>query len=107
LHLPLSRVALLNQLKIFKNNVVFHLDSTYKINKYVYPLIAFGFTDLFHTFHPLAYMFTTHEEKVDFYHFFESFIDLTVCFDLPFHVKYNYVKYAIFTSNTTLGNIGI
>ena len=33
-------------------------------------------------------MFTSHEEEADFYHFFESFIDLTVRFNLPFDPKF-------------------
>jgi hypothetical protein len=52
---------------------VFHIDATYKIVKYNYPLIVLGYTDLNRTFFPVSFMFTSHEQTADFEHFFESF----------------------------------
>ena len=75
---------LLMQLNEFKNQGVFHIDSTYKIVKYAYPLIVFGFTDIQHIFHPLCYMFTSHEEEADFSQFFEKFMESVVIFQLNF-----------------------
>ena len=34
--------------------------------------MVFGFSDLAHKFHPLAFMFTSHETESDFSHFFKS-----------------------------------
>jgi hypothetical protein len=88
LHLGMTSMTLLNQLHKFKNNGVYHIDATYKILKYAFPVIVFGFTDLNHIYHPLAYMFTSHEEEDDYLHFFQSFLDLTIKYDLPFDPKF-------------------
>ncbi|CAF1037438.1 unnamed protein product [Brachionus calyciflorus] len=52
--------------KLIKNLVdgtIFHIDATYKIVKYCYPVIVFGFTDIARKFHPIAFMITTHETQ--------------------------------------------
>ncbi len=55
----------------FSNNL-YHIDATYKIVKYLYPLIIFGFTDISRHFYVVAYMFVSHEQEVDYKHFFSS-----------------------------------
>ena len=55
--------------EINRNNGLFHLDATYKIVKYNYPLIVFGFSDLAHRFHPIFFMYTSHETEADYDHF--------------------------------------
>jgi len=51
---------------------MFHIDATYKIIKYFYPLIIFGITDLNRCFFPIAFMVTSHEKTGDYIHFFKS-----------------------------------
>ena len=53
---------------------MFHIDATYKIVKYNYPLIILGITDMERRFHPICYMFTSHEQEVDYDHFFDTLI---------------------------------
>ena len=48
----------------------FHIDATYKLIKYFYPLIVF--TDLNHKFYPIAFMITSHEIAVDYVNFFSK-----------------------------------
>lgn len=59
-------------LNLLVKNGMFHVDATYKIIKYCYPLIVFGITDLNHKFFPIAFMITSHEKAVDYIHFFAS-----------------------------------
>ena len=51
---------------------MFHLDATYKIIRYFYPVIIFGITDLNHKFYPIVFMITSHETHIDYIHFFVS-----------------------------------
>ena len=76
------------QLAEFQNAGVYHIDSTYKIVKYAYPLIVFGFTDIQHIFHPFCFMFTSHEEETDFSEFFVEFLELVKNFDLNFEPRF-------------------
>ena len=39
----------------------FHVDCTYKIVKYFFPLLVFGITDFDRHFYPIAFMVTSHE----------------------------------------------
>lgn len=71
-----------------QENGVFHLDSTYKIVKYNYPLFVLGYTDLNRHFHSVAFMYSSHEQIGDFEHFFRSFKNLCLDFDLEFSPKY-------------------
>jgi hypothetical protein len=50
----------------------YHIDATYKIVKYCYPLIVFGLSDVGHQFYPIAFMFTSHEQATDFDYFFSK-----------------------------------
>ena len=45
-YLGFTSEELLRRVTLFNNQGTFHLDATYKIVKYSYPLIVFGFTDL-------------------------------------------------------------
>ena len=53
-HCGFTSVKLLQQLAM-DNNSIFHDDCTHKIIKYNYPLMVFGFSDLAHKFHPIAF----------------------------------------------------
>jgi hypothetical protein len=54
----------LNLLKrIEQSNLLYHIDATYKIIKYFFPLIIFGFTDRSRKFYVVAYMFVSHEQE--------------------------------------------
>ena len=44
---------------------MFHLDATYKIIRYFYPVIIFVIK-----FFPIVFMITSHEKTVDYIHFF-------------------------------------
>lgn len=57
-------------------NDVFHIDCTYKIIKYNYPLIVFGFTDIRRQFFPIVFMQTSHEKKRDFVYFFNNLLKI-------------------------------
>ena len=62
---------MLNSLKLAsENNSIFHFDATYKILKYYYPLIVFGFTDATRRF--FSYVYVHQPRKKDFTHFFEE-----------------------------------
>jgi len=68
----------------FELNEMFHIDATYKIIKYNYPLIILGITDMERRFHPICYMFTSHEQEVDYDHFFDSLLVECKCLGLRF-----------------------
>ena len=68
----------------FELNGMFHIDATYKIIKYNYPLIILGITDMERRFHPICYMFTSHEQEVDYDHFFDSLLVECKCLGLRF-----------------------
>jgi hypothetical protein len=59
-----------------KTENLFHIDATYKIIKYSYPLIIIGVSDAVHKFFPIAMMLSSHETIVDYTHFFESLNEL-------------------------------
>ena len=92
LRLGFTSMKLIKLINKFGNKGVWHIDATYKIIKYCYPLIAvLGFTDIAHHFHPVTFMFTSNETGADYDHFFESFIETCtqndVVFDLQFMVS--------------------
>jgi hypothetical protein len=66
----------------------FHIDATYKIIKYNFPLIVFGCTDIRRQFHVIAFMFTSHETEIDFTHFYNSLSDLCKVSNIPFSPHY-------------------
>jgi hypothetical protein len=79
----------LNLLKrIEYSNYLFHIDATYKIIKYLFPLVIFGFTDISRKFHVVAYMFVSHEQETDYQHFFSSLLQLTVDLEINLDVQY-------------------
>jgi hypothetical protein len=62
-----------NMLSKVELNGMFHLDATYQIVKYNFPFIILGVTDITRQFHPICYMFTSHEQQCDYEHFFDSY----------------------------------
>ena len=72
-------------LRKLNNTGQFHIDCTYKIIKYFYPLLVFGITDFERHFQPIAFMVTSHETEEDFKYFFRS-LD-TIAQELK--IKYN------------------
>lgn len=85
-HLGFSSRKLISRMKEHEAMAkgVFHLDATYKIVKYNYPLIVLGYTDLKRKFFPVSFMFTSHEKIDDFNHFLTSFIKV----DLKLYLIY-------------------
>ena len=45
---------------------IYHIDCTYKIVKYFFPVLVFGITDIDRKFQPIAFMITSHETHIDF-----------------------------------------
>lgn len=45
---------------------VHHIDGTYRITIYGFPLVVYGVSDQSGRFHPVAYMITSHETQEDF-----------------------------------------
>jgi hypothetical protein len=70
-HVGMTSIGMLKPL-LDKRKKLYHLDATYKILKYYFPLIVFGYTDCDHVFYPAAFMITSHEETKDYRHFFKS-----------------------------------
>ena len=71
-HCGLKTMKLLKQIEnVYKSNGVLHFDSTYRIIKYNYPVMVFGFSDLAHNFQSICFIVTSHE--TDFDHIFHSF----------------------------------
>ena len=79
---------LLRRVEKFKNLGTYHIDATYKIVKYNYPLIVFGFTDLSRQFYPVAFMFVSREKQADFEHFFNSLISVMEYFKISFKPEF-------------------
>ena len=80
---------MLKSLKLVsETNAIFHFNATYKILKYCYPLIFFGFTDVTRRFFPVAYMFISHEKTEDFTHFFEELDKVCTKFNNEINPKY-------------------
>ncbi|CAF1023345.1 unnamed protein product [Brachionus calyciflorus] len=65
-HLVFTSYSLLKNIEFANKGGMFHLDATYKIVKYNYPLIVFGITDIKHKFFPICFMFTSHEQEEDY-----------------------------------------
>ena len=87
-HLGFTSIKLLKSIDEFKNKGCYHIDATYKIVKYSYPLIVLGFTDLQKQFFPICFMFTSHEQEDDYNHFFESFLDICDRHNIKFKPKF-------------------
>ena len=65
-----SKKALNNWSEFSKTD---HLDCTYKILKYGFPVLVDGFTDINREFHPGAFGVQSHEREVDFDHYQQAF----------------------------------
>ena len=68
---------------------VFSLDGTYKLLWNGFPFIVCGLSDIMHRFHPIAFLFTSHEDK-DAYSFLINSIKSFVCVHLSFDMEPNY-----------------
>jgi hypothetical protein len=84
-HLGITSKALLDNIH---KSEIFHLDATYKIIKYGFPLIVFGVTDIRRQFHLIAFMITSHETQIDFAHFLKHLADLCERLDICLNPKY-------------------
>ena len=51
---------------------VHHIDATYKITTYGFPLIVYGVSDSVGKFHPVSFMISSHETQHDFVVFYEG-----------------------------------
>ncbi len=71
-----------------QNNGIHHIDGTYKITTYGFPLIVYGVSDQAGRFHPACFMLTSHEQEEDFAYFYESLSDLAHLLDVEFDPSY-------------------
>ena len=55
---------------------IHHIDGTYRITSYGYPLINYGVSDKCGQFHPATFVLTSHETIEDFKIFYEALIDI-------------------------------
>ena len=78
-------ISMIKRIDVFSNRGCYHIDATYKIVKFCFPLIVFGFTDVSRRFYPIAYMFTSHEKQANYEHFFNSLLE--ICKNL--HINLN------------------
>ena len=95
-YLGFTTINLLKRIEY--SNKLYHIDATYKILKYLFPLIIFGFTDISRKFYVVAYMFVSHEQEVDYKHFFTSLLKLTV--DLNIHLDVEYLVQDAWTATS-------
>ena len=71
LHIHCTSRHLMNNLS-FKG--VHHIDATYKITTYGFPLIVYGVSDSEGKFHPVSFMISSHETQQDFTVFYQGLI---------------------------------
>ena len=79
---------------------MFHIDSTYKIVKYGYPLIVFGTTNMKRKFYPIAFMLTSHEQRIDFDYFWNQLF--SVCIILKINI--DVIKYICIDADSAMAN---
>ncbi|RNA39736.1 hypothetical protein BpHYR1_018799 [Brachionus plicatilis] len=91
--------------KTLLNNILyactFHFDCTYKIVKYGFPLIVFGFTSIQRKLYPIVYFITSHEQEIDFDYFWRSLIQ--TCHKLNKDLI-NYVNYICIDADRACAN---
>ena len=61
------------------SNNLFHIYAYFKIIKFLFPLIIFGFTDISRRFYVVAYMLVSHEQEVDYKHFLKKCNNFDAC----------------------------
>ncbi len=83
-NLCFTSAKLLERLKL---GDTYHIDCTYKIVKYFFPVLVFGITDIDRVFQPIAFMITSHETRNDFEFFFTSLASIASDFDIVFNPK--------------------
>jgi len=64
------------------------LDGTYSITSHGYPLDVLGNTDIQGVMHPIAFMLTSHEQEIDFDHFYKGLKKLAENLNLEFYSSY-------------------
>ena len=57
---------------------IHHIDGTYKITCFGYPLLVYGVSDHSGHLHPVCFAIVSGESKEDFKHFYKGLIDLSV-----------------------------
>jgi hypothetical protein len=65
-----------------------HLDCTYKILKYGFPVLIMGFTDINREFHPANFGVQSHEREEDYNHYQAAFKSL--CRRLCKYIVFNW-----------------
>ena len=55
---------------------IHHIDGTYKINHFGYPLLVYGVSDRCGHFHPICFSIVSGETIADFKHFYQCLINI-------------------------------
>ena len=67
---------------------MFHIDSTFKINKNGFPLVVFGRSDIHRQFHSIAFMLTSHEKECDYFYFYNALVRIANVLNIQFLPDY-------------------
>ena len=85
LHVCMTSRKLMSNIE---SNGIHHIDGTYRITVYGFPLIVYGVTDQCGQFHPICYMITSHETEDDFDEFYQGLIELAEVMDLSYDPEF-------------------
>jgi hypothetical protein len=53
-----------------------------------YPLVIFGITDIQGKFHPVVFMLTSHEKRIDFHHLYSGLVKIAEELEINFDPKF-------------------
>jgi hypothetical protein len=85
LHIHITSKALMNNLS---KNGVHHVDATYKVTTYGFPLIVYGVSDAAGKFHPVSFMISSHETEEDFKIFFDDLFSEAESLDISYEPEF-------------------
>jgi hypothetical protein len=85
LHICMTSKKLMSNIE---SEGIHHIDGTYRITIYGFPLIVYGVTDQCGQFHPVCYMITSHETEEDFNVFYEGLIQIADEMDLSYEPEF-------------------
>lgn len=90
-HLGITSKTLLKTIWMYDDGCMFHLDCTYKIVKYGFPVLVFGWTDLRRKFYPICYFITSHEQENDLTFFWKSLFQIASVLNIDLKQLINYI----------------
>ncbi len=75
LHISMTSIRLLDKINTSNHSLncgMFHIDSSLRLSDSKYAVLVFGRTDMRNTFHPIAFMLTSHLDRYDFWVFYSE-----------------------------------